>query len=392
MLSSTESAHLSLYQKVDACLFPKASLCGVQSPMMEANGRINIPGLPNGMSVEAYIPLLHLYTSILEADRLIQPFRKALSLKPRTLGNQLSSAVTALDASKLTSNLFYKREDQTAIKAYKARGAFCGMKRVMDTSGEDNFLAVSTGNHALGVLKAAELLHPKKVKIVVPNNTSEVKLKTINSKVLGVRHKGVDASVLYLGDTFDEARDWAISQQLGGDGYYLDPYSNPWVVAGQGTIGLEIFRQLGSILQQRPEVEEVVVVSPIGGGGLLAGTATALRMAAAWDARFRQVDLKFVGLRLQNLFTKYGDAIRVKSVAEGNQLVFETLGIPQFKISDEMMAWGMQYALNDLGDKIEGPSGATVYTALHRKDCLPSEKRLVVCIVSGGNVGAFPTA
>jgi threonine dehydratase len=373
-------------------LFPASALGGVVPPCLNASGNIQLPGVPEGVPFEAYIPLLHLYTSILEADRLIHPFRKALSLKPRTLANEfeMAQAVTALVPSNTVANLWYKREDQTAIKAYKARGAFCGMKRVMDTTADRRFIAVSTGNHAMGVLRAAELLRPESVQIVVPNNTSEVKLKNINSKLLAMRHKGVEASVLYIGDAFDEARDWAMAQQLGGDCYYLDPYSNPWVVAGQGTIGLELYRQLSVILSNNSTIEEVIIVSPIGGGGLLAGTATALTMAAAWDARFRKVALRFVGLRLQNQFTKYGDAIRVKHVAEGNEAIFNQLDIPQWKVSDDMMAWGMQYVASDLGDKVEGPSGATVYMALNREALLPSATRLVVCILSGGNVSVFP--
>mgnify|MGYP002779671625 CR=1 FL=1 len=158
----------------------------------------------------------------------------------------------------------------------------------------------------------------------------------------------MDASVLYIGDGFDEARQWALNLQGGGDAYYLDPYSNPWVVAGQGTIGLELYRQLAPLLADRPEIREVVLLSPIGGGGLLAGTALALKFASAWDARFRDVALRFVGLPLASLQSQYGDAIKVKDVASGNRMLFEP-------------AWA------------------------------PSPERLTVCLVSGGNVGVFPT-
>jgi threonine dehydratase len=374
-------------------LFPEGTAGLGALPQLQANGRIVLPnGAPNGLAVEEYIPLLHLYTSILEADRIIHPFRKSLSLKPKTLANgQVAQAITPLNESRLHPNLFFKREDQTIVKAYKMRGAFCGMKRAMSHNGQRHFMAVSTGNHAMGVLKAAELLRPETVKIVVPNNTSEIKLKNINSKILAVRHRGVHAEVLYIGDAFDEARDWAVSQSLGGDSYYLDPFSNPWVVAGQGTIGLEVLRQLGPIVAQRPDIQEIVFISPIGGGGLLAGSATAMAMGMAWDDRFRGIALSFVGLRLQNMFTKYGDAVRVKHPAAGNLAVFEALHIQQLKMSDEMMAWGMQYMLEDVGDRVEGPSGAPAFIALNRPEFAPSAQRLVVALVSGGNVGAFPT-
>ena len=373
-------------------LFPTEALNGLMPPQVDPNGRIILPSVPEGLPVETYIPLLHLYTSILEAERLMHPFRKSLSLRPKEIGTAvLSSAVTALEASPLLENLYFKREDQTIIKAYKMRGAFCGMRRAMQSYGQTQFIAVSTGNHAMGILKAAELLRPKSVQIVVPNNTSELKLKNINSKILAVRHRGVDASVLYIGDTFDEARAWAMEQSLGGEGYYLDPYSNPWVVAGQGTIGLELFRQLTPILAKNPAIKEVVLICPIGGGGLLAGTATALAMAAAWDARFKSIDLKFVGLRLQNMSTKYGDAVRVKSPAEGNQAIFNALNVITAKMNDEQMAWGMKETFRHLGDRVEGPSGAPLFMATHIDAWKPTRERLVICMVSGGNVSVFPS-
>lgn len=376
---------------VQESLFPESLLSGLALPRLTDNGRISLPGCPAGLSAELYVPLLHLYTSIQEADRLIHPFRKELALKPRKLAGVLPHAVTALTPSSQHDNLYYKREDQTAVRAYKMRGAFCGMRRVMEMQGVEHFVAASTGNHALGVLKAAELLRPKTVQIVVPNNTASVKLRRINSKVLALRHKGVDANVLYIGDTFDDAREWAMAQQTQGTAYYLDPYSNPWVVAGQGTIGLELLRQLAPLVTANPNLKEIVLISPIGGGGLLAGTATALRLGSSWDHRFRDINLKFVGLRLQNMRSVYGDAVRVKTVASGNQLVFDSLDVELQPICDERMADGMLKAYDDLGDRVEGPSGSTVHTAFREDlDYKPSEERLVVCLVSGGNVNDFP--
>ena len=165
-------------------LFPSALVSGLAMPMLGSDGRISVPGLPAGLGLDAYVAMLHLYGSIQEADRLVQPYRAELALHPHKLGTTARLAITRLDASHLHENLFYKREDQTAIRAYKARGAFCGMRRVMETEGCRDFLAVSTGNHALGVLKAAELLRPDRVKIVVPNNTSYTQLRGSSVKWL----------------------------------------------------------------------------------------------------------------------------------------------------------------------------------------------------------------
>ncbi len=380
-------------------LFPPQLVGPLQVPTLQApaEGSVWLPNLQRAVPTEAYLAMTHLHLAIMEADRLAHPFRKSLALRPKCVDDFGALAITALQASNRLPNLYFKREDQTAIKAYKARGAFCGMKRVMDTHGERHFLAVSTGNHALGILRAADLLRPATVRIVVPNNTSEVKLKSINTKVLAVRHRGVEASVLYIGDTFDEARAWAMEQSQVGEGYYLDPYSNPWVVAGQGTIGLELYRQLLPLVQAQPLLEEVVLISPIGGGGLLAGTATALTLAMGWDARTSHLKLRFLGLPLQQLDSEYGDAIRVKHPAEGNRALFSALGVQQMPVTDAMMAWGMLHTQAHLGgpnggDRVEGPSGVPLTVALHHEAYYPNPKRLVVCMVSGGNVSAFPSA
>jgi threonine synthase len=368
---------------VQNSLFPEALLNGLNLPKLTDSGLISLPGCPAGLSASLYVPLLHLYTSIQEADRLVHPFRKELALHPSRLASVLPHAITALTPSSKHANLYFKREDQTAVRAYKMRGAFCGMRRVMETQGVLHFVAASTGNHALGVLKAAELLRPKTIQIVVPHSTASVKLKRINSKVLALRHRGVEANVIYIGDTFDDAREWAMAQQMEGTAYYLDPYSNPWVVAGQGTIGLELLRQLAPLVSVNPELKEIVLVSPIGGGGLLAGTATALRLGSAWDHRFRNIQLKFVGLRLQNMRSVYGDAVRVKTIASGNQLVFNALDVDIQPIDDERMAEGMKLAYADLGDRVEGPSGATLETTFREHlNIAPSAERLVVCIVN----------
>ncbi|MBY0404257.1 MAG: pyridoxal-phosphate dependent enzyme, partial [Cyanobacteria bacterium] len=84
--------------------------------------------------------------------------------------------LTPLDPSQMMGNLLYKREDLTLTKAYKLRGAVVGMAYALETLGYQKFLTVSTGNHALGVLKAAELLKPQQIRLVVPLNTSPYKL------------------------------------------------------------------------------------------------------------------------------------------------------------------------------------------------------------------------
>lgn len=385
---------LNAYQKFDrhqsAASAAVSQAAASAAVSIDENGRIRLPGFPAGLSIQTYLPLVHLYAKVLEASRILDRYRDALrldghdTLVGETVGLESSQApLTALTPSKLMPHLYYKREDQTVTRAYKVRGAVVGMAKVMESGHADRFLAVSTGNHALGVLKAAELLRPKAVRLVVPANTATLKLEKLHEAIDGLNTQGVQADLLFKGETFDEARTWALSQQAPGEAY-LDPYNDPWVVAGQGTLGLELLSQIGELLKQHP-YEEVVVVSPVGGGGLLTGTAASLKLGSAWESAFRNVNVRFAGQRLDDYNSPLGDAIRVAHMAEGNKTLLDALQVPLREMSNANMSQGMQFVQTDLGVKVEGASGGAVYPALAEADFKPSAQRLVISVLSGGN-------
>lgn len=356
-------------------------------PAIDENGRIRLPGFPAGLSIESYLPLVHQYAKILEASRILDRHRDHLRLLENAAdslpGNQPQSPLTAMTASSMLSHLHYKREDQTATRAYKVRGAVVGMAKCMESRNVKQFLTVSTGNHALGVLKAAELLLPQSVRLVVPCTTASVKLEKLQKTIVGLNSKGVQADLLFRGKTFDEARAWALANQQENEAY-LDPYSDPWVVAGQGTLGLELLEQIGNLLQQG-DYEEVVIVSPIGGGGLLTGTATALKMASAWEPAFRNVSVRFLGLRLDDLNAPLGDAIRVAEMAASNEIALQALGVTVQTMTQDQMEQGVDFVRHDLGHQVEGASGGTLHPILSDENYQPNERRLVVSLLSGGN-------
>lgn len=366
------------YPKFDLNHQPAATI-----PAIDENGRIRLPGFPAGLSIESYLPLVHQYAKILEASRILDRYRDHLRLLENITDNQPQSPLTALTASSMRSHLYYKREDQTATRAYKVRGAVVGMAKFMESQNVKQFLTVSTGNHALGVLKAAELLLPQSVRLVVPCTTASVKLEKLQKTIVGLNAKGVQADLLFRGKTFDEARSWALANQQEGEAY-LDPYSNPWVVAGQGTLGLELLEQIGDLLQQ-DNYEEVVIVSPIGGGGLLTGTATALKMASAWEPAFRNVTVRFLGLRLDDLNAPLGDAIRVAEVAPANEVALQSLGVTVNVMTQAQMEQGVDFVSHDLGHRVEGASGGTLHPVLSDENYQPNERRLVISLLSGGN-------
>jgi len=358
---------------------------------IDESGRIRLPGFPAGLSVQSYFPLVHLYAKVQEASRILDRYRDALRLpgadvfaNAEETTQELQAPLTALTPSTKLSHLYYKREDQTVTRAYKVRGAVVGMAKVLESGEADRFLAVSTGNHALGVLKAAELLSPQSVRLVVPASTAPLKLKKLKAAIDGLNTQGVQAELLFKGETFDEARAWALENTLEGEAY-LDPYNDPWVVAGQGTLGLELLRQIGEILRKNPSYEEVVVISPVGGGGLLTGTATALKLGSLWEPVFKNVTIRLAGQRLDDFNSPLGDAIRVAHMADSNKTLLENLQVPLRDMSNENMAQGMDFVKADLKAKVEGASGGAVYPALAEPDYQPSDKRLVISVLSGGN-------
>lgn len=369
---------LNACQKFDLNHQPAAAI-----PAIDEDGRIRLPGFPAGLSVQAYLPLVHSFAKVLEASRILDRYRDSLRLLSDAETDQPQAPLTALTPSTLVPHLYYKREDQTVTRAYKVRGAVVGMAKLMESRNVKKFLTVSTGNHALGVLKAAELLLPESVRLVVPSNTALVKLEKLKKAIHGLNTQGVQADLLFRGDTFDEARAWALANQAENEAY-LDPYSNPWVVAGQGTLGLELLGQIQTLLQQG-KYEEVVLIAPIGGGGLLTGTATALKMGSAWESAFRNVDVRFLGLRLADLNAPLGDAIRVAKLADANQAMLDALNVPVRTMTDAQMAKGVEFVQCDLRQTVEGASGGTVNPALSDDAYRPSEKRLVISLLSGAN-------
>jgi len=374
---------------VNGIAAPAIDAIQLTAPAITESGRIILPGFPSGLSVEAYLSLSHLYANVIEASRILDRYRSRLRLLESSDLQEVSvgqAPLTALTPSTQQPNLYYKREDQTITRAYKVRGAVVGMAKLMESRSAERFLAVSTGNHALGLFKAAELLGPKAVRVVVPHNTSLCKLEKLNAALSSLKKKQpyTQADLLQVGQTFDEAREWAHSNKR-SDEFILDPYGDPWVVAGQGTIGFELMQQVRSILADH-KYQEICITSPVGGGGLLTGIATAFSFSAAWEPAFHNIRLRFMGWQLQDMHAPLGDAIRVHQLAEFNQHAMTSLSVRLGKMTNDQMAQGQALVKRDLGKTVEGPSGGAVTAAMAIPGVEPREDRLVIGILSGANV------
>jgi threonine dehydratase len=162
-------------------------------------------------------------------------------------------------SARFENRVWMKREDLQPVHSFKLRGAYNRMSGLSAEQRAHGVVAASAGNHAQGVALAAQKLGVKAL-IVMPRTTPSI-------KVAAVRDYG--ARIKLAGDAYDEAYTWAAQYAEEKGMTFIHPYDDPLVIAGQGTVGLEI-------LQQHEDDIEAIFV-PVGGGGLIAGIAAAVK-------------------------------------------------------------------------------------------------------------------
>lgn len=163
---------------------------------------------------------------------------------------------------RLDNQILIKREDLQSVFSFKLRGAYNRMSHLTDAERKQGVVAASAGNHAQGVALAASKMGISAI-IVMPVTTPPIKVEAV--RMLG-------AEIALQGNSYDEAYDYA--QQISTDQgrVFIHPYDDPLVIAGQGTIAMEVMRQ-------HPDPVYAVFI-PVGGGGLLGGMAAYIK--AIW--------------------------------------------------------------------------------------------------------------
>jgi threonine dehydratase len=156
---------------------------------------------------------------------------------------------------RLGNNLWLKREDMQSVFSFKLRGAYNKMAQLPQSALERGVIAASAGNHAQGVALSAQTLGCIAT-IVMPVTTPQIKVDAV---------RGRGAKVILHGDSYDEAYEYARAFGRAKGLTFVHPYDDPDVIAGQGTIGMEILRQHTQSLH--------AIFVPIGGGGLISGIA-----------------------------------------------------------------------------------------------------------------------
>jgi threonine dehydratase len=274
--------------------------------------------------------------------------------------------------------LWLKPESLQPVGSFKLRGAYNKIASLSAEERRRGVITYSSGNHAQGVAYAARALGVRAV-IVMPRNAPQIKLDS--TAALG-------AEIVLVGPGSAERH--AKAEELAKEhGYVIvRPYDDEQIIAGQGTIGLEIVEDL-------PQVELALV--PIGGGGLISGVATALKLsrpevkvigvepelAADAQASFRAG--RIVEFTAEQVSRTSADGLRTQSVGEINLSHIRQYVDDVVTVSEEEIVRAMRVmALN--AKLVAEPSGAVTFAAfLFHGEQLP-RARQHVAVISGGNV------
>jgi threonine dehydratase len=277
--------------------------------------------------------------------------------------------------SELTGNaIFLKLDNQQRTGAFKERGALNKLLTLSKQERERGVIAASAGNHAQGVAYHAGR-HRIHARILMP-------LPTPLTKVSATRSYG--AEVILHGTNYDEAYEKAIEQSRQEELVLIHAFDDDSVIAGQGTLGLEI-------LQQRPEIDAIVV--PIGGGGLIGGIACAVKETNPRVQVFGVQPAKIPSMKAAVAQGKLVTLDAAKTIADGiavRRAGERTLPMVQRYVDDivtveeEEIANAILLLLEREKTLAEGAGAAAMAAVLNRK--LPLSGKRVAVLVCGGNI------
>jgi threonine dehydratase len=271
-------------------------------------------------------------------------------------------------------NIYLKAENLQVTGSFKVRGAYYKISQLTTEEKAKGVIACSAGNHAQGVALAATKNGIKSL-ICIPDGAPI-------SKVEATKNYG--AEVCLVEGTYDDAYQMALKLQKENGATFIHPFDDEMVIAGQGTIGLEI-------LEQIPDLDAVIV--PIGGGGLISGVAYAIKSL--------NPQVKVYGVQAAGAASMYtsianrciGTLSSVKTIADG--IAVRTPGDITFNICENFVDEITTVTDDEISTAIltliekqklvaEGAGAVSVAAALFNK--LPIKGKKVVCLVSGGNI------
>ncbi|WP_068778246.1 threonine ammonia-lyase IlvA [Paenibacillus sp. GM2] len=286
---------------------------------------------------------------------------------------QLDAALSA----KYECNVYLKREDLQVVRSFKIRGAYNMIRSLSQDELAKGIVCASAGNHAQGVAFSCNALGIRG-KIYMPSTTPNQKVKQVK------RFGGSAVEIVLTGDTYDDAYEEAMKACREGGMTFIHPFDDPKIVAGNGTIGMEIMEGLAA-------PADYIFVT-IGGGGLVSGVGTYMKTVSPVT---KVIGVEPAGaasmseaLKQQQVVTleaidKFVDGAAVKRVGDLNYAICAELLDDIVKVPEGKACTTILELYNDSAIVVE-PAGALPVSALDMyRDQIRG--KTVVCIISGGN-------
>lgn len=280
-------------------------------------------------------------------------------------------------SEKYQCNVFLKREDLQVVRSFKLRGAYNMINSIPQERLSNGVVCASAGNHAQGVAYSCKALGIKG-SIYVPSTTPKQKISSIK------RFGGDFVEVIQVGDTFDDAFNKAKAHCEEADKTFVHPFDDPLVIAGQGTIAMEILNDMD------PPVD--FVLGGIGGGGLMSGVGIAMKSLSpktqiigveATGAASMKESLKQSAVVTLPQIDSFVDGTAVKRVGDHTFEICREVLDDIIVVTEGRVCTIILEMYNDSAIVVE-PAGALPIAALEAyKDKIKGKN--VVCVISGGN-------
>jgi len=218
---------------------------------------------------------------------------------------------------RLKNNVFFKREDLQPVFSFKIRGAYNKIAHLSQSAAQRGVICASAGNHAQGVALAARTRGISAV-IVMPRTTPEIKVRAVAD---------LGAEIVLRGDDYDQAYEHALQIAQERNLIFVHPFDDPDVIAGQGTIGMEILRQ-----RHGDQIDAIFVA--IGGGGLIAGIAAYVK--------WLYPRIKIIGVEPEDSASMY-ESLKAKKRVTLDKVGIFADGVAVRRVGEETFRLASQY-------------------------------------------------
>jgi len=234
--------------------------------------------------------------------RALQPadyLKKILTARVYDVATESALEVAKNLSRRIHNTVLLKREDQQPVHSFKLRGAYNKMAHLTPEQLKKGVICASAGNHAQGVALGAKRLGAKAI-IVMPTTTPSVKIEAV---------KALGGEVVLAGESYSDAYQHAAMLEKKNGMTFVHPFDDPDVIAGQGTIAMEMLRQLQSLNIHKLDA----VFVAIGGGGLIAGVANYIKAV--------RPEIKVIGVQMDD------SSAMMQSVQKGKRVTLNDVGL-----------------------------------------------------------------